>query len=204
MSAAGALALVPEDLLADLQRRYAEPQRAYHTWRHIAELLAFWDETQAELHQPLAVLSAILFHDAIYEPFSKDNEARSADLLAERAAGWLSPEDLAFARTCVLATTAHQLPTDLGPALSADLARFLDMDLAILAAPRERFDEYEAEVRREYAAAPEPAYRAGRRQVLERFLARDQLYFSPWGQDRFEAAARENLQRSIAALEPQA
>jgi predicted metal-dependent HD superfamily phosphohydrolase len=59
-------------------------------------------------------------------------------------------------------------------------------------------------VRREYAAAPEPAYRAGRRQVLERFLARDQLYLSTWGQERFEAPARSNLERSIAALDSQA
>ncbi|MDC6684803.1 hypothetical protein N4Q63_27415, partial [Leclercia adecarboxylata] len=83
MSGSNALQLIPARLLAELRTRYAEPQRAYHTWRHIAELLAFWDETQAEMHQPMAVLSAILFHDAIYEPFAKDNEARSADLLAE-------------------------------------------------------------------------------------------------------------------------
>jgi predicted metal-dependent HD superfamily phosphohydrolase len=204
MSGSSALQLIPADLLAELQSRYAEPQRAYHTWRHIAELITFWDERQSKLGRPRAVLAAILFHDAIYAPFAKDNEARSADLLTASAAGWLSPEDLAFARTCILATTAHQLPADLEPALSGDLAQFLDMDLAILGAARERFDEYEVEVRREYAAAPEPAYRAGRRQVLERFLARDQLYLSTWGQERFEAPARSNLERSIAALDSQA
>lgn len=195
-----ALELIPADLLSDLQERYAEPQRAYHSWRHVSELLAYWDETQADLRRPLAVLAAILFHDAVYEPFAKDNEAKSANLLLAKAANWLSSDDLALAYVCILATTAHELAHDLAGDMQNDMARFLDMDLAILAAPAERFDEYEAEVRREYAAAPDAAFRVGRRQVLERFLARQKLFFSDWGAARFEAAARQNLTRSIAAL----
>ena len=62
------------------------------------------------------------------------------------------------------------------------------------------FDRYEAQVRREYAHVPDEAFRLGRAAVLERFAQRGQLYFSDWGRARFEAAARANLARSLAAL----
>ena len=55
-------------------------------------------------------------------------------------------------------------------------------------------------MREEYAFVPEPIFRAGRRRILQGFLERPVLYFSDWGRDRFEVAARANLTRSIAAL----
>lgn len=82
-----------------------------------------------------------------------------------------------------------------------DTARFLDMDLAILGASCERFDIYEQQIRREYAHVPPDSYRAGRAAVLRHFAQRTNLYFSEWGQHRFEAKARANLRRSLAALE---
>ena len=72
--------------------------------------------------------------------------------------------------------------------------------LSILGAPEATFDRYEAGVRAEYAHVPEQAFRAGRAAILERFLARDLLFLSPWGRARFEDEARGNLRRSIAAL----
>ena len=43
-----------------------------------------------------------------------------------------------------------------------------DADLGILAAPRERYDEYVAAVRREYAHLPDDVFSAGRAEVLKR------------------------------------
>jgi predicted metal-dependent HD superfamily phosphohydrolase len=80
------------------------------------------------------------------------------------------------------------------------MARFLDMDLSILGATAADFDAYEAGVRHEYREIPEALFRAGRAAILEGFLARERLYFSDWGRARFEAAARDNLKRSIARL----
>jgi hypothetical protein len=55
-------------------------------------------------------------------------------------------------------------------------------------------------VHREYSYVPEPAFRAARRQVLEGFLKRPALYFSPMLARQWEPRARANLQRSIAKL----
>ena len=47
---------------------------------------------------------------------------------------------------------------------------------------------------------PEPMWIAGRRQVLEKFLARPSVYASPQFRSRCEAAARANLTRALDAL----
>ena len=98
------------------------------------------------------------------------------------------------------ATATHVLP-DLGDtAATRDAAFFLDMDLSILGAPAGAFDSYEAAVRREYAWVDGKAWRSGRSAVLRKFLARPQIFHTEALRQRFEAQARKNIARSIAAL----
>jgi predicted metal-dependent HD superfamily phosphohydrolase len=78
----------------------------------------------------------------------------------------------------------------------------VDIDLSILGAEAERFDEYEVQVRQEYAWVPGPVFRHKRREILQGFLARPHIYATEWFQRRFEAVARNNLQRSVARLRP--
>ncbi len=78
---AALLSRIPVHVMADLRRRYAEPQRAYHTWTHVEDLLTLFVEPRGPLHDDAAVLYAILFHDAVYDPKRADNEERSADLV---------------------------------------------------------------------------------------------------------------------------
>lgn len=191
---------LPQGLAEELRRRHAEPQRAYHDWTHVAALLAWHAERAGHLHDLLAVRLAILFHDAVYDPRAKDNEEQSALLLEQVMAGHCDPASLARAARMIRATAGHQLPEDLDPADQADAAEFLDMDLAILGAAAVHFDRYEAQVRAEYAHVPDHLFAAGRAAILESFLARPVLYFSAWGREKFEAAARANLARSIARL----
>ena len=186
-------------LLHDLQKRHAEPQRFYHDWSHVEALLGHFRKIEDRIRDREGVLHAILFHDAIYDPRAKDNERQSAALLT-RTAPPISSSSLALAHTAIIATEGHKIP-DAGDEAGCDIAHFLDMDLAILGASEERFDIYEEQVRREYAHVPDEAFRKGRTAVLESFAARDRLYFSDWGYERFEKSARENIARSIAALE---
>src|SRR5690606_2549590 len=71
---------LPRDLVAQLAAAYGEPHRAYHNASHIAEVLGWFDRVADDVgwHRPAEVYVAIVFHDAIYEPAAKDNEARSA------------------------------------------------------------------------------------------------------------------------------
>jgi predicted metal-dependent HD superfamily phosphohydrolase len=71
----------PSSLVERVSARYAEPHRRYHTWAHVLACFDARDRlTTAELPE---VDLALLFHDAVYDPFAKDNEAGSARLLVE-------------------------------------------------------------------------------------------------------------------------
>lgn len=69
----------------------------------------------------------------------------------------------------------------------------VDIDLAILGAERERFAEYESQVRREYAWVPEPMFREGRAKILRQFTERPSIYATDFFRAELEARARRNL-----------
>lgn len=192
--------MLNDDLLDKIRRLHGGPDRGYHGWSHPLALLKLHAEVEGFLDDGEAVRCAILLHDAIYEPRRKDNESQSAALAAEMLKGIVPEATLGRSLRLIEATAHHDIPADLPADEVADMAMFLDMDLSILGAAPEIFDAYEAGVRHEYREVPEEAFRAGRAAILEGFLVRDALYFSGWGRERFEAAARENLARSIAKL----
>ncbi len=180
-----------EQLLAS----YAEPQRRYHTLQHLGECLAWFERERASAAHPAEVLLALWFHDAIYDVHAHDNEARSADWAREalHAAG-TTAEAADRVHSLVMATRHDALPE------GRDAELLIDIDLAILGADAERFDEYERQVGVEYGFVPDEVRRPRRRAILQRFLARPAIYATPGMHARLEAPARSNLMRSIAAL----
>ena len=201
-----------------LLERYAEPHRSYHNHAHLISLLSLAHEIEGRrvpvvapaIDRAIAPVAtpvvspaippvigwAIWFHDAIYAPMAKDNEARSA-ALARATLGELDVASalIAAVELFIRATQRHELLED-----SDDLRIFLDLDLSIFAAPEHIYDRYTRAIRREYRWVPAPLYRSGRRKVLASFAAREQLYFSATLRPRFEAAARLNLARELATL----
>ena len=83
----------------------------------------------------------------------------------------------------------------------ADELVLLDADLSILGAEAERYAKYAAAIRREYVHVEESAYRAGRRRVLESFLARPRIYRTERLFAVGEAAARANIAGEITRME---
>ena len=181
----------PSGLLEELLQHYGEPHRAYHTLRHLDECFALFDEASAE--HPGEVLLALWFHDAIYQPKRHDNEEKSADWGTKvlGAAGAPSTVMDRF-RELVLATRHDAEPQ------SPDARLLVDIDLSILGAEPARFDEYEAQVRKEYAHVPDLFFRMGRAKILKQFLDRPAIYSTPPFRKRFEARARANVERSLA------
>ncbi len=172
-----------------LRLRHAEPHRAYHDAAHVGLLwLRHLMHGGDPADRDLAL--AILFHDAVYEPMARDNEARSAALLAE-----LVPGDTGWAQQAILATADHLA---YGGA-DCRVRRLLDLDLTPLAERPDVFARNTALLRREYAAVTEAAWREGRGRVLARFAAAQPLYRTRLAAI-YEAPARINLTAGIAAL----
>lgn len=185
----------PAGTLERLLERYAEPHRAYHTVQHLDECFDWLDRASHLADRPAEVALAVWFHDAVYETRSTDCEERSARLAREvlHAAG--AAEEIALRIEQMILATKHGASLD-----RSDAGVLLDVDLSILAARRERFAEYERQVRREFEWVPEPAFRAARRRILAGFLERSRLYSTDWFAERLETRARDNLARSLEAL----
>jgi predicted metal-dependent HD superfamily phosphohydrolase len=180
--------------LAALLARYAEPHRAYHTLRHLDECFTRLERAGAIAEHPGEVAVALFYHDAVYDPYATDNEARSADLAASalRAHG-VVPSVIARIHALIMATRHEATPP------TPDAALLVDVDLGILAAPAERFDEYERDVRAEYAFVPGLLFRRKRRAILRGFLERERI-FTSGAFDADEDPARANLRRSVDRL----
>ncbi len=180
-------------LFAQLKAAYAEPQRHYHTLQHLGECLSAFDTVRARAEHPHEVELALWFHDAVYDIKGHDNEQRSADWARESLhdAG-VDASSAQRVHDLVMATRHTAVPS------GRDEQLLVDIDLSILGAERDRFDEYEQQIRQEYAYVPGFLFRRKRREILKGFLDRPAIYSTPYFHDALEARARDNLHRVTA------
>ena len=174
---------------------YAERHRRYHTLQHLDECFAALDEARHIADQVHEVELALWFHDAVYDVRRQDNEDRSASWAREAALQQGVARPVAERIHALVLATRH----DAAPA-SPDEALLVDVDLAILGAGADRFDEYERQVRQEYSAVPELQFRQKRCEILQAFLARPHIFRTDHFRDRCEKSARANVARSIERL----
>lgn len=174
-----------------------EPQRHYHGQQHLEECLALMDLWRGAAEKPEEMVVALWFHDAVYEVRASDNEFRSAEwaVHAMQEAG-CDRRGVQRVHQMIMATR-HD-----GVASNSDQALLLDIDLAILGSPPQRFGAYNRAVRAEYSWVPEAVYRGKRREVLESFLRQD-LYHTSAERALLGVQAEENLRGAIAELSEQ-
>ncbi len=184
-----------DDLHAQVLARYAEPQRHYHTVQHLDECFARWPELRSHAAHPAEVELALWYHDAIYDTRRTDNEALSAELARDTALSLGVSAEAARRIADLILFTRHAIEPE-GP----DAQALVDVDLSILGAAPARFDEYERQVRQEYAWVPEETFCKRRAGILWEFLERSRIYSTRLFRERYEAQARANLARSLKAL----
>lgn len=182
-------------LFETLDRLHAQRHRHYHTAEHIAALLRHLDARRDLAARPDRIELALWFHDAVYKPRSKTNEADSADLARESLAGHLPKQDLDWIDRAIRLTADH------GDTDDPDTALMLDLDLSVLAATPEVYDDYTVRIRREYRWVPGPLFRSGRAKVLRHFLAMPRIYKTDALAAEWEGRARQNLARELVTLE---
>lgn len=192
------LRLIGDDApLTALVRRHRERHRRYHTLDHVVAVVRHVDELCASelVADKAAVVAAAWFHDAVYEPRSPANERASARLARRDLTelGWNGTRVEAVA-TMIEGTAGHTDPPDV------DSAVLFDADLAVLGSTPEIYATYVENVRAEYAHVADDAWRDGRAGVLTSFLARDRIYATATGSDRWETAARSNVANELAQL----
>lgn len=193
-----------------LDAAYREPQRAYHAWGHIVDMLTKLDRHARLAARPDLVAAAIFWHDSIYltrEPDGRprpdpENVRDSAELFERNSK--FGPMEQAAVRDMIMATANHmkaRATRDYYPGFARDLDFFLDLDLSSLAAPWPVFEKNLEDIQYEFGWVPEQDFYAGRLQMLGAFLGGgDALYRLPETRALWLAAARENLQRVAVDL----
>lgn len=187
---------VSQRIFCDLIAAYSTVGRFYHTIQHIHYFLETLEGMELVAIDFSVIQLAAWFHDVIYDPKYQDNEEKSAEY-AEVALTELSIPLATIARvkTLILSTKTHQSPPD-----DIDCQILLDADLAILGAAESEYKAYSMAIRQEYSWVPEREYRWRRKQVLDKFLQRNRIYYTSELFLALEERARHNLQGEIRDL----
>jgi predicted metal-dependent HD superfamily phosphohydrolase len=176
----------------NLLRLYDHSKRFYHDSTHVVDLLNQMEARRVALKDEETIYLAIWFHDAVYLAGKPDNEEKSAELAKNFLTQTQFPAfKMQKVVDYILATKTHGMSED------SDLNYFLDFDLSILGAEDLIYDIYSQQIREEYGFYPSFLYDRGRKKVLKAFLERDFIYKTDEFRDKYEAKARENIQREL-------
>ncbi|MEO6104565.1 MAG: hypothetical protein ABIP44_13145 [Pseudoxanthomonas sp.] len=197
---------LPPAMLSMLEAAYMTPPRAYHDFHHVQEVLRHFAEVSAGpgWAQPAEVYLAALYHDAIYEAGSQDNESRSAQWAMAQIAQWLPQAGVDVLRVAELIelTARHGKFSvrDFGEdGFALDTRHFLDCDMAILGAAPALFDAYDRGIEEEYRGhVPGFLFRLNRKRFLKSLLGSERIFLSDFFHQRYDVAARGNLKRMTA------
>ena len=185
-----------EKVFQNLVTAYSHPERHYHNLKHIQHVLATIHEMKFLANNFGAIQLAAWFHDLVYQPQAKDNEAKSA-IYTEAILSQLkiAPVTIQLVRQMILDTRTHKAHAD-----NLDSAILLDADLSILGSSPKQYQTYAAAIRQEYAWLSEREYRVGRTKALTNFLTRDKIYATKFLSSQLEQQAKLNLATEIVTL----
>ncbi|KAE8454686.1 hypothetical protein EG329_000309 [Mollisiaceae sp. DMI_Dod_QoI] len=180
-----------------LLTRYSESQRRYHTTTHIHSMLNCLTMSQSLVNNSTAIQLFIFFHDWVYDPQRHDNELQSIAIFEDFAREVNISEDIRN-------TVSHYIEATITHTMNyqddTDLKLCLDYDLEVLGRDSAQYRLYASQIRDEYSEFSEQKYASGRIAVLEKFLARDRLFFTEFYKE-LEECARENLRGEITDLQ---
>lgn len=182
-------------LWEDIENKYSNKKRHYHTLHHLENLLNELSEVKPQIQNWDTILFTLFYHDVIYNTLKSDNEQKSADYAEQKMLMLSVPVDIiSNCKKQILATQAHVFSTD------SDTNLFTDADLSILGYSHEAYTKYYQNIRREYNIYPDLVYNPGRKKVLLHFLNMEKIYKTPYFYNKYESQARINLSEELKIL----
>ncbi|RYU95816.1 hypothetical protein EWM59_10395 [Emticicia agri] len=180
---------------SEIEKAYMNKDRHYHTLAHLENMLKELTEVQDQMNDWHTVLFSLYYHDIVYHVMKSNNEEQSAELAQKRLQALSVPTTVI--ENCykqIIATKKHILSQE------SDTNFFIDADLSILGKDWLYYEEYTQRVRKEYSFFPDMVYKPGRKKVLRHFLDMEQIFKTPYFFDKYEAKARQNIQKEIDLL----
>ncbi len=169
---------------------YNESQRRYHKLAHIEHCLKMFDQCKSLAGNPDALEIAVWFHDAIFEPGRRDNEALSAELYQDLSAGIHEPEMRQLVGRLIMATLHDGSSLD-----DSDACYMVDIDLSSFGFSWDEFLLDSQHLREENPQLSDADYYRIQKEFQSGLLLRPRFFYSDFFYQRYEQQARDNLAR---------
>ncbi len=178
-----------------LVEAYNEPQRHYHTLVHIDHCLAIFDQCKSLATNADALEIAVWFHDVIFEPGKRNNEAQSAELYQDLSTDVHDNEFRGLVGRLIMATLHDGSSLD-----DTDAGYMVDIDLSSFGLPWKDFLRDSQHLREENAQLSDTEYYRRTRDFQAGLLAKPRFYVTDYFCQRYEQQARNNLTKYFEQL----
>lgn len=184
-----------ENHWSQLVAQYTSKNRHYHNLVHLQHISNELVPLKQQFSDWNALVFALLYHDVIYSATASDNEAQSAVFATKILKSLAVPDaTLSLCEQMIFATKTHEYSPN------EEINLFVDADMSILGQEWSVYQRYFQNVRQEYSIYPDLLYNPGRIKVLKHFLAMPNIYKTQLFQNRYEQAAKLNVQKEITLL----
>ena len=170
---------------------YSEKPRKYHTMQHVEECFRLYDSLPNLFPGKSARTEiALWFHDSVIKTIDSEDELHSAQWCKELLIYAGIYEEYATYISNLILATKHTYPL-----VSSDQQLLADVDLFILGSLPNRFEEYEFQIREEHSDVPDDIFYQTRGNIMNRFLGKKHIYYTPEIRKLLEDRAKENLSK---------
>lgn len=165
---------------------YSQAHRRYHNINHINDCLAELEQftcssiSRGDLE---LIERAIWYHDAVYNPYSTQNEIRSAALLPHNV-------NHPVIREAIYATAKHTVTQEKLDPISQVV---LDIDLSGFGKPWHIVERNAQNIRKEYYNTSDFDFYQGRVKFLETIAQRESLYYTDYFKEKYHEMSQKNL-----------
>jgi predicted metal-dependent HD superfamily phosphohydrolase len=176
--------------IVQLTKAYTEPHRHYHTLEHITNMFMVASEYNVALTTSQTL--AIWWHDFVYDPKSKTNEADSADYMMAYIGKHYRP--IFTVKRIILDTITHVSSFDESKVV-------LDLDLCGLGSDWDTFQHNTNMIRKEFSHLSNVEWMQGRLNWISAFVTRPRIFYTDWAHEAFDEAARSNLTNEYLGIQ---
>jgi predicted metal-dependent HD superfamily phosphohydrolase len=180
----------------------------------IDEYMAMWDyhtDSRWQCDYQFEVVElALFYHDVIYDISKNDNEEQSANFFDKEAnmgeTDWHCSATIYDVERAINATKNHETsrwsnPNGIDGKLNFPEIVVCDIDLAILGASHDKYEEYTNQIRQEYKKVPDEIFYRERYKEMAKFLHRNKIYRHVYFYNKYEEIARENIKQELREID---
>lgn len=188
--------------MLDIIEKYSEEHRHYHNFNHISQMLNNVKVYSLTESEKIILRLAILYHDYIYFPERKDNEAKSAnEFLLRLMNNKIEFDEDAIGRNKVAGAVNIMILDTINHEPTFYLSNILiDLDLWWLHDEGAYFSD-KCLIRQEFEMFSDKEFTEGRIKWIKSMLNKDRIFHTEYGINNFESSARKNLQKDLHILE---